>query len=100
MHIIDEIPNIKEKTYVNVFVSNNTNKHIIFNKGEYVGHVELPIEDMQQNPEDSGSLTTHSITTRRMMAKKVEPDTFEPPCHMLRKNIKTKLEEMLKECSG
>ena len=32
-----------------------------------------------------------------MMAEKVELDTFEPPCHKLRKDIKTKLEELLKE---
>ena len=51
---------------------------------------------MQQIPEDSGSLTAHSIITKRMMAEKVEPDTFEPPCHRLRKDIETKLEEMLK----
>ena len=31
------------------------------------------------------------------MAKKVESDTFEPPCHKLSKDIKTKLEELLKE---
>ena len=31
------------------------------------------------------------------MAKKVEPDIFKPPCHMLRKDIETKLEKMLKE---
>ena len=33
----------------------------------------------------------------KMMAKKVEPDTFKSPCHKLRKDIKTKLEELLKE---
>ena len=32
-----------------------------------------------------------------MMAKKVEPDTFKPACHKLRKDIKTKLEKLLKE---
>ena len=31
------------------------------------------------------------------MAKKVEPDTFESPCHKLRKDIETKLEELLRE---
>ena len=41
---------------------------------------------MQQIPEDPESLTAHSITTERMMAKKVEPDTFQPPCHKLRKD--------------
>ena len=32
-----------------------------------------------------------------MMAEKVEPDTFKPPCHKLKQNIKTKLTELLKE---
>ena len=31
------------------------------------------------------------------MTKKVEPDTFKPPCHKLKKNIQTKLEDLLKE---
>ena len=67
-----------EEKYVNVLISNYSNKHITFNKGEYVGHMELPIEDMQQIPEYSGSLTAHIITMERMMAKNVEPDTSEP----------------------
>ena len=65
IHIIDEIHNIKGKTYVNVLVSNYTNKHVTFIKGKHVGHLEPPIEDMQQTPEDSGSLSAHSITTKR-----------------------------------
>ena len=89
IHIIDGIHNIKWKTYVNVLISNYTNKHITFNKGEYVGHLEPPIEDMQQIPEDPGSLTTHSITTKRMIAKKVEPDMFKQPHHELRKDTET-----------
>ena len=97
IHIIDGIHNIKGKTYVNVLISNYTNKHITFNKAEYVGHLEPPIEDMQQIPEDPESLTTHCITTERMMAEKVEPDTFKPSCHKLRKDIETKLAELLKE---
>ena len=62
-----------------------------------MGHLKLPIEDMQQIPNDSGSFATHSITMKRMMAKKVEPDTFKPLGHKLRDNIETKLEELLKE---
>ena len=65
MHIIDGIHNNKGRTYINVLISNYTNKHITFNKGEHVGHLEPPIEDMQQIPEDFGSLTAHSITTKR-----------------------------------
>ena len=32
-----------------------------------------------------------------MMAEKVEPDTFKPPCHKLKQNIETELAELLKE---
>ena len=84
IHIIDGIHNIKGKTYVNVPILNYTNIHITFNKEEYIGHLELPIEDMQQIPEDPESPTIQSITTERMMAKKAEPDTFRPPCPKLR----------------
>ena len=87
IHIIDGIHDIKEKIYVNVLISNHTSKHITFNKREYIGHLQPTVEEMQQIPDDQESLTTHSITTKRMMAKKVEPDTFKPPCHKLRKDI-------------
>ena len=60
-HIIDGIHNIKGKTYVNILVSNYTNKHITFNKWEHVGHLEPSIEEMQQISEDPESLTTDSI---------------------------------------
>ena len=40
INIINGIHKIKGKTCVNVLVSNYTNKHITFNKGEYVGHLE------------------------------------------------------------
>ena len=52
---------------------------------------------MQQTPADLESTTTHIITTERMMAKKVELDTFRPPHHKLRKEIETELVELLKE---
>ena len=99
IHIIDGIHNIKGKTYVNVLISNYINKHITFNKGEYVGHLGLPIEHMQLIPENPESLTTHTTVSplRPMMAKKVEHNTFKPPHHKLRKDIETKLEELLKE---
>ena len=44
INIINGIHNIKGKTSVNILVSNNTNKHITFNKGEYVGHLEPALE--------------------------------------------------------
>ena len=39
----------------------------------------------------------HSITTEKMSAEKVDPDTFKPSCHKLKQHIKTKLTELLKE---
>ena len=59
---------IKGRTYVNVLISNYTNKHVTFNKVEHVGHLESPIEDMEEISEDTGSLTAHSITMKKMMA--------------------------------
>ena len=48
INIINAIHNIKGKTSVNILVSNYTNKHIIFNKVEYLGHLEPTIEDMEE----------------------------------------------------
>ena len=45
INIINDIHNIKGKTSVNILVSNYSNKHIMFNKGEYVRHLEPAIED-------------------------------------------------------
>ena len=76
IRIIDEFHNIKGKTFVNILISNYTNKHITFNKGEYIGCLEPPIEEIHCTLANTDSLTNHSITMERMMAKKVEPDTL------------------------
>ena len=68
--IIDGIHNIKGRAYVNLFISNYTKKHVTFNKGEHVEHLEPPIEDMQQLSKDSEALTAHSITTKRWWPRK------------------------------
>ena len=57
------IHNIKGKTSVNILVSNYTNKHITFNKGENVGHLEPTMEEILQTTEIPDAPTTHSITT-------------------------------------
>ena len=43
INIIDGIHKIKDRSTVNVIVSNYTNKHLTFHKGEYIGHLE-PLE--------------------------------------------------------
>ena len=40
INIISGIHNIKGRTSVNVLVSNYTNKHLTFHKGEYIRHLE------------------------------------------------------------
>ena len=82
---------------MNILISNYTNKHITFNKGEYVGHLEPTIGEIPQTTENPDAPTIHNITTERMTAEKVEPDTFNPPCHKLKHNTETKPTELLKE---
>ena len=97
INIIYGIHNIKGKTSVNILMSNYTNKHIMFNKGEYIGHLESHIEEVPQSPENPDSPTMHSITINKMTAEKIEPDTFKLPHHKLKQNIETKITELLKE---
>ena len=101
IYIINGIHNIKGKTSVSILVSNYTNKHITFNKGEYVGHLEPTIEDTEEREKwhswaNPDAWTTHSITTQWIMADQVKPDTFKPPRHKLKQHTKTKLTSLLK----
>ena len=48
INIINGIHIIIGKTSVNILVSNYTNKHIIFHKGEYVGHLKPNIEEIEE----------------------------------------------------
>ena len=97
INIINGIHNIKGKTSVNILMSYYTNKHITFNKGECVRHLEPPIEEIPQSSANPDAPTMHSITTERMMAEKVKLDTYKPPHHKLKQNVETKLTELLKE---
>ena len=100
-NIINGLHDIKGKTSLNILVSNYTNKHITFNKGEYIGCLETDIEDSVNSdlPSHNQQVThsTNSVTTQRMMAKELKPDTFHPPCHKLKPSIESKLDALLKE---
>ena len=61
INIINGIHKIKGKTSVNILVSNYTNKHITFNKGEYIGCLETAIT-VNMTVDDSETHSTHSIT--------------------------------------
>ena len=44
INVVNGIHNIKGKTSVNILVLNYSNKHVTFNKGKYVGHLEQTME--------------------------------------------------------
>ena len=82
-NIINLIHKIKGKISVNILVSNYTNKHVTFNKGEYIRCLESATTD-DTTIDDSETHSTHSITLQKMMAEQVQPDTFDPPHHKLK----------------
>ena len=97
INIINGIHNIKGKTSVNILVSNYTNKHVTFNKGEFVGHLEPTMEEIPQTTESPDLPTTHSISIAKMTSEMVELDMFKPPHHKLKQHIETRLTTLLKE---
>ena len=76
INIIDAIHKIKDRTSVNILVSNYTNKHLTVHKGEYIGHLELIVLDSTDQRYASHA---NSVTLKKMMSKMVTPDTFDPP---------------------
>ena len=96
VNIISGIHKIKGKTSFNVLVSNYTNKHLTFHKGEYVRHLEPAV--MDNNIIDQTEMhQTNSVTLKKMMAETVTPGTFNPPCHELSKTVQDELELLLWE---
>ena len=69
-------------------VANYTNKHVTFNKEQYVGHMEPPIYKMFQTH-------VNSAITQNMMDDQVKPDTFAPPLHHFSSEVKWSLDELL-----
>ena len=94
INIINGIHNIKGKKSVNVLVSNYTNKHITFNKGQYVRHLEPGIDDNVYSDlpshAQSDTHSTNSVTIQKMIVEQVKPDNFHLPCHKLKPSIESK----------
>ena len=90
ININSSIHKIKGKTSVNVLVSNYTNKHLTFHKGEYIRHLEPAVMD-NNTIEQTETHRTNSVTLKKMVAETVTPDTFNPPCHELSTSIKNEL---------
>ena len=70
INIVNGIHNIKGKTSVNILVSYYSNKHVTFNNGECVGHLEPTIENTDEEKnlhpyENPDVHTTSSVTTTK-----------------------------------
>ena len=96
INIINGIHKIKGKTSVNVCVSNYTNKHTTFHKGEYVGYLEPAFTD-DTTIDQTEAHQANSVMLQKMMAEQVKPKVFGPPCHKLNDDIQNKLDTLLKE---
>ena len=94
INIIDGIHKIKDRTTIHVIVSNYTNKHLTFHKGEYLGCLE-PLELDPTNQEETHQ--ANSITLKKMMAETVTSDTFNPLCHEISTPIWDGLNLLLEE---
>ena len=62
INIIDGTHMIKGKTSVNVLVSNYTNKHLTFHKGEYIRHLKPAVLDSSNQQETH---QTNSVTLKK-----------------------------------
>ena len=96
INIINGIHKIKGKTSVSILVSNYTNKHINFNKREYVGHFEPTLMD-NTTINQSEVHSTNSIRLQEIIAEQVKSDTFDPPHHKLKTSMQEKLDTLLVE---
>ena len=92
INIIDGIHKIKDRTSVNILISNYTNKHLTFHKGEYIGHLEPAVLDATDQKDTHQA---NSITLKKMMSETVTPDIFDPPQHELSAPIQDSLKLLL-----
>ena len=73
INIINGIHIIKGKTSVYISVSHYTNKHITFNKREYIGFLEPAITD-DTSMAQLKTHSTNSVTLQNMMSEQVQLD--------------------------
>ena len=77
INIINGIHNLKGKTSVNILVLNYTNKHVTFNKGECIGHLEPTMGEIPQTAESADVPTTQSMTTEKNYIQKGRARHFQ-----------------------
>ena len=94
INILDGIHKIKDRSTINIIVSNYTNRHLTFHKGEYIGH----LEPLELGSTDQGEThQANSITLKKMLSETVMSDTFNPPHHEILTPIQNSLKLLLEE---
>ena len=94
INFIEGIHRIKDRSTVNIIISNYTNRHLTFHKGKYVGHLK-PLEShfidqTEQQP-------AYSVNLQKMMSETITSDTFNPPHHELSPSSRNNLTALLEE---
>ena len=73
---MDDIHKIRDRTSVNILVSNYTNKYLLFHKGDYIGHLEPAVLN---STDQKDIYHANSITLKKMMSETITSDTFNLP---------------------
>ena len=84
----------RDRTLVNILISNYTNKNLTFHKGEYIGHLEPAVLD---STDQRDTHHANSVTLKKMISETITPDTFNPPQHELSAPIQDNLKLLLQE---
>ena len=84
----DGIYNIKDRLTLHILVAYYTNKHVIFNKGQCMGHTKPSIDHMPQT-------AINSVTTQKMLDEHIQPDTFTTALHTLLGDVRKSLNQLL-----
>ena len=87
-YVIDGIYNIKGRSTLHVLVAYYTNKHVTFNKGQCIGHMEPSIDHMPQT-------SINSLITKKIIDEPVWPNTFIPLLHTLPGDVRKSLNQLL-----
>ena len=88
IHVLYGIYNINDRLTLCILVSNYTNKHVTFNKGQCISHIEQSIDHMPQT-------VIKSLGTQKMLNMYIQPDTFTPPLHTLPDDVRKLLKQLL-----
>ena len=88
IHVIAGTNYIKNRSTLYILVANHTNKHITFNKGQCMCHIEPSIDHMAQT-------SINTLTAQKMIDEHIQPDTFMPPLHTFPGNVRKPLNQIV-----